>query len=107
MGTLEIVLAILLGLQTGLWWGERTRRIDAQRARGIYRPPLTSKAKVTHDSDIGSAVVEGAPMEPLLKEEQVEKMISDTMRETGCSRKEAEEDVAHMLKAGAIMGLEH
>lgn len=104
---METALAAIVGAVVGLWWGERGRRIDAQRSRGIYRPPLTGKAKVTHEDDMESGVMEGAPMEPLLNDDQVEKMISDTMRETGCNRKEAEEDVAQMLKAGAIMGLEH
>jgi len=94
--------AFLLGLAVGLWWGERGRRVDAQRALLIYRPPLTKKARVQSE-----AALEGTSMDALLSEDQIEKMVRDTMNETGCSRAEAEEDVANMLRAGAVMGLEH
>lgn len=102
MSIVVAVLAALLGLAVGAWLGERGRRIDAQKVARTYRPLRTSKAKVVTDQEVG-----GAPAEQLLNDEQIEEIIKETMRETGCNRQMAEEDVAQMLKAGAIMGLEH
>ena len=92
----------LIGLAIGLWWGERGRRVDAQRAVGRYRPPLTAKAKVKNDADL-----EGVAVEAIFTDEQMEKMIQDTMAETGCNRELAELDVAEMIRASATMGMGH
>lgn len=92
----------LAGVILGLWWGERGRRIDAQKAIGIYRPPLTPKAKVKDDADL-----EGTAVESMFTEEQVEKMIQDTMAETGCNRELAELDVVEMMRASSTMGMGH
>lgn len=92
----------LAGMVLGLWWGERGRRIDAQRTVGIYRPPLTTKATVTNEADL-----EGVAVESMFTDEQREKMIRDTMAETGCNRDMAEQDVDDMLRASATMGMGH
>lgn len=92
----------VIGLMCGLWWGERSRRIDAQRAIGAHRPTFARRPVVTEDVDVA-----GTPMEAMMTDEQIERMVQDTMNETGCNRKEAEEDVTRLLSAGAIMGLEH
>lgn len=98
---IELVAGFVTGLVAGLWWGERGRRIDAQKAARTYRPSKP-QAHVVQEQELETVAVE-----QMFNDEQVEKMILDTMNETGCSRKKAEEDVGQMLAAGAMLGFEH
>lgn len=81
IGTL-LLLGFVVGFALGLWFGERGRRIDAQRMKG-YRSSGAPRAKV---SAPGEYATEGRDREIM---EPDESFIVQTMQETGCSREEA------------------
>lgn len=85
----SLVVGFIVGVMPGLWWGERGRRLDAQR-REAGRSVLTpTPASVTGPEDVSPAkkLIEGTPMAELAEPPQ--QFIDETMAETGCSREEA------------------
>lgn len=87
------ILGALAAFFAALWWGERGRRIDAQRREErlpvIEHEPVPAIVR----RDIGSAVP--APVSAEL--EAPEKFILETMEETGCTREEAVAEWGNLL----------
>lgn len=67
----------------GMWWGERGRRIDAQRREGVLPIGRIPRATVLPPGGATPAPTEAELVPP-------EKFIRETMEETGCSREQAE-----------------
>lgn len=81
---LTAALVFTVGFSIGLWWGERGRRIDAQRRERVIRPGgAAPRASVRAP---GEYAPEGRDKEVLVPDEV---FIAQTIAETGCSREEA------------------
>lgn len=77
-------LGAACGIMFGLWLGERGRRKDAQRREGVIRVDQPAPATVKQP---GPPVPGGARAE---LSGPPDRFVRDTMRQTGCSREEAE-----------------
>jgi hypothetical protein len=86
---IDLLPWILAAAALGLWWGERGRRLDAQRREGVIPVDAPTPAKVLQP---------GAPMpDPTVAlKEAKERFIAETMAE-GHSRKVAEAEYDRLL----------
>lgn len=95
--------ATAAGTFAGLWWGERARRIDAQRLAAGRRPVAARPAMVDGEPapKLPPTVDEPPtyPPEPLFDEATREKMKHDFMVHYDCSEEEAEEAVEEIAAA--------
>ncbi len=94
----ETIAWILAALAIGLWWGERGRRLDAQKreaGRDLIPPRPAAVSTEEEREHKPRELVEGGPMAELA--EVPDGFLEETMAETGCSREEAEEEWHRLL----------
>lgn len=92
---LGLALSLSVGLAAlfiGLWIGERGRRKDAQRRSENLPVVPPRKAQVIQEGESTVPQSTEAELEP------PESFIRDTMRETKCTREEAEEEWQRLLR---------